>query len=815
MELLSIFLVGEISSGKSSFLNALAGGVVSCASLQRETIHPEIYVFSPNVDYKHPFQYLATVLDDKHRQNKSVSSSLIGSNIEVDRISHLSYGNDRILQLRSFIGSQPYKIYDFPGLNDSTDSTDIFYDMIEKNIGSCDMLLYITKAENAFLSKSETILFKKINDLCARVRTERGQYIQVCIIVNKFDDLSDDDLLDIYDSIPLKIPDIDRFRVSSHGLMVSNIVNNKLDMYIPYFFNNEIKKIFKNANYPLRDENIKYINDNQRIEFDLFKKTKGRPMNEGDWDNIMELIEDNMSNISKYRNDEMNNWLELKLQNLKTIIYTPHQNIRSNMIDINNAVAVFYDKHKIIDALRIFTTYIISHITAGILANYIFVYIISSNMIPPDDKKFFCRQIIEKIKELDDSHITPHHINIIALSVCYGIFNQHTDVPISDESLLLRILKQKCTWEECLIPCYICSDTELSDRSEAMTELSNRSEAMTELSDRSEAMTELSDRSEAMTELIDTETHNNVIDIFLDKLPHNNRVRILLYLETKIHLLDLKVMHNYGKIPYDLIRDILGDSAVIRLSMYISGMTDMEHPLFCKGEVTDISCYDIHGANLMGYNVPHNGIPTDDNFEDVIELFMGYNSRSKNRLITDRTNIYKNDETLRKFIIDEANVIVSNKIADIYATVDDLSKKVAELSRGLNSYGLTHKDTSFVYDELKNLRSEIECIKKNNADNNKILDGYKTSQMAIPKSVLMKFTNTELKSICGNMPRYVQQSGNKEEICDRLIANNARYDDIPGNTARQIVTKKFAIASATLASVSRLQLINMISSLSN
>jgi septin family protein len=48
----TFFLVGEVSTGKSSFLNALGGGILSCASIQRETFSPEYYQFTKSGELK-------------------------------------------------------------------------------------------------------------------------------------------------------------------------------------------------------------------------------------------------------------------------------------------------------------------------------------------------------------------------------------------------------------------------------------------------------------------------------------------------------------------------------------------------------------------------------------------------------------------------------------------------------------------------------------------------------------------------------------------------------------------------------------------
>jgi GTPase SAR1 family protein len=82
MSVPTIFLVGEVSSGKSSFLNSLVGGYVANASLQRETLRPNWYQLASDADSAHLYklfkqqddtsvQKISGDLDGLHKQNEA------------------------------------------------------------------------------------------------------------------------------------------------------------------------------------------------------------------------------------------------------------------------------------------------------------------------------------------------------------------------------------------------------------------------------------------------------------------------------------------------------------------------------------------------------------------------------------------------------------------------------------------------------------------------------------------------------------------------------------------------------------------------
>lgn len=268
----TIFFVGEVSSGKSSLLNAIAGGIISNASIQRETIYPEFYKFVSNEETKsYPLlKKYVTLLEKKHVKNKNFNLS---DKTTIDNISPIitTDSDGDLYYLKAQFGLRDFFIADFPGLNDSADANDSFFNLVSDNIDACDILAYITKAESAFVSQSEIELFKKIKALCDDRRNKYGQHIELCIIINKFDDPYDSDLIEIANEIPNKLLNnsiddtISIFKISSHKLFIHNIVTHKVSVPVPKFINKEIQKIFQNANVIMTKDQKKSIKEHGKI----------------------------------------------------------------------------------------------------------------------------------------------------------------------------------------------------------------------------------------------------------------------------------------------------------------------------------------------------------------------------------------------------------------------------------------------------------------------------------------------------------------------------------------------------------------------
>jgi predicted GTPase len=92
----TIFITGEVNAGKSSFLNALSGGIVSNVSLQRETFIPIWYQYS-NTGTEDNLQRVSMGLESVSKQNQSSRQAI--RTLKEEEVSNLLYASDDMNEL--------------------------------------------------------------------------------------------------------------------------------------------------------------------------------------------------------------------------------------------------------------------------------------------------------------------------------------------------------------------------------------------------------------------------------------------------------------------------------------------------------------------------------------------------------------------------------------------------------------------------------------------------------------------------------------------------------------------------------------------
>lgn len=290
----NIFLVGEISSGKSSFINALCGYPQSCVSKQRETFNPLGFIF--NEDNINNMKLNMTHMEELHNENRELRENI--NDIKLDDIKNIKWEKNHLIKIFEDIDKE-MRIIDFPGINDAEDTNNLFMNCIKENIDMCDLIIFITDANRAFNSTSEIEHYNNIRDMVIQQKN-KGKYVDLIVVVNKYDNddidnsdsEEDEDLIDIYERIQKKIDsniyniDNDKiFKFSSYKYFIERFKENKLNMTnIPKTYIREIKKIVKETycwndkiakdikNKCLNHENISYdLNDenNNKYEYKL------------------------------------------------------------------------------------------------------------------------------------------------------------------------------------------------------------------------------------------------------------------------------------------------------------------------------------------------------------------------------------------------------------------------------------------------------------------------------------------------------------------------------------------------------------------
>ena len=193
----NIYLIGEVSSGKSSVLNSIVGGLVSNSSLQRETLNIIKIDISP-AGTEDNIKLITTELESIHMHNEARRSNISKLKIEeLNEIKQCKY----VMPSRYDLGH--LNIFDFPGINDTEDIQDLFVKIFKSKLSNAHIVVYVTDATRAFVSSSEVKNFKKIKEAIDLYNND-GSYIDFIILVNKFDDPNDESLKEIFDKIPKK-----------------------------------------------------------------------------------------------------------------------------------------------------------------------------------------------------------------------------------------------------------------------------------------------------------------------------------------------------------------------------------------------------------------------------------------------------------------------------------------------------------------------------------------------------------------------------------------------------------------------------------
>ena len=247
----TIFITGEVNSGKSSLLNALSGGLVSNASLQRETFNPIEYQYSQQGTEAN-LRAVSEQLESVHEQNEELRGKLdtLGEE-KVSSTHRVAYP----LPVRyDYYSLKPFTLVDFPGINDAEDEEkQLFFTALRNKVSEADLIIFVTDAMTASSKASEIAQFRKIQQL-VKQENDCGHFLELIVVVNKFDTTDDKDLCDIYSRIPDKLADFSKervFRFSSHKMLIDNVLRCELDLYLPSFNRAELQRVLKTCNVQL------------------------------------------------------------------------------------------------------------------------------------------------------------------------------------------------------------------------------------------------------------------------------------------------------------------------------------------------------------------------------------------------------------------------------------------------------------------------------------------------------------------------------------------------------------------------------------
>lgn len=183
-----IAVIGEVSAGKSSFINSILLAPVATVSLQRETFVPTTYFLKNNT---------TSFLQSK---NEGYTEQLKKNELIRDKKSNMPELKINF-QVVDYLPANVVSLTDYPGINDANDTRDII-GLLIANIKNYDMIIFVTAAESALVSPhfcnakmNEVDLSKKIKSAVENSCTH-GSFCKFIYLVTKYD--VDEDLEKIY-----------------------------------------------------------------------------------------------------------------------------------------------------------------------------------------------------------------------------------------------------------------------------------------------------------------------------------------------------------------------------------------------------------------------------------------------------------------------------------------------------------------------------------------------------------------------------------------------------------------------------------------
>lgn len=183
---INICLVGCVSAGKSTILNAFFGRDYAQCKIKRTTMMPNKFVETNQT----------SKIDSVEKINKTISDVNAQIYAQTDRgtrpLRLEDYGNELTFYVEGMemnIGNDiKICIYDIPGLNDAR-TKEIYYNYLKTNFFKFNIVLFVVDIQSGLNTSDEMDILKFLSDNISKHKIESNKNISLLCIVNKADDM--------------------------------------------------------------------------------------------------------------------------------------------------------------------------------------------------------------------------------------------------------------------------------------------------------------------------------------------------------------------------------------------------------------------------------------------------------------------------------------------------------------------------------------------------------------------------------------------------------------------------------------------------
>jgi GTPase SAR1 family protein len=182
---INICLVGCVSAGKSTILNAFFGQDYAQCKIKRTTMMPNKFVETDVSTEIDSFEKINQTIGDVNKQIYTHTQNGLPLNL-------MDYGGELTFHVGGMemnVGKHiKICIYDIPGLNDAR-TKQVYYDYLRTNFHKFNIILFVVDIQSGLNTSDEMDILNFLASNIKKHKTESNKNISMLTIVNKADDM--------------------------------------------------------------------------------------------------------------------------------------------------------------------------------------------------------------------------------------------------------------------------------------------------------------------------------------------------------------------------------------------------------------------------------------------------------------------------------------------------------------------------------------------------------------------------------------------------------------------------------------------------
>lgn len=180
---INMAIMGAVSAGKSTLLNAMFVARYSDMKIKRTTMNPQVYFETNKLDKTNA----DTIKENNARINKILDQKEQGE-ITLEDITESHYIVPRVKNLVELNQNIFLTVYDVPGLNDSQ-TKNVYFQYIDNNFYKFDIIILVVDIHSALNTSDESDILENILKN-SRINYEKyGIHNKLVVVANKLDEM--------------------------------------------------------------------------------------------------------------------------------------------------------------------------------------------------------------------------------------------------------------------------------------------------------------------------------------------------------------------------------------------------------------------------------------------------------------------------------------------------------------------------------------------------------------------------------------------------------------------------------------------------